>query len=131
MVAIRDVVEISKFAGQRWAVLGPLEHDIPPGRLWRLRRDGEMLGRRRAQGPHREGDIVVLEHPQFIAGQLVHYQGGTAEVLADNGATVRIRYQQLHPPNLDRQLGCAPADLRERRAARRSGGRKFVKESMR
>ena len=40
MVAVGDIVEVRQFPGQRWAVLGLLEHGIPPGRLWRVRRDG-------------------------------------------------------------------------------------------
>ena len=106
MVAIGDIVEVRQFPGQRWAAIGPHVHGVPPGRLWRVRRDGAEVGRGRPPQGRTigDGDLRVLSHPQFTPGQIVTHHGREAEVLRDDGDTVRLRYQQLRPPALDRLI---------------------------
>ena len=102
-IAICDVVSVRQFPGQRWVVLGPHVHGVPPGRLWRVRR--EVAGR----PPHGrvvgEGDLEVLEHPQFTHGQIVNFFGNDAQVVRDDGDHIRIKYLHLRPRGLDRLLG--------------------------
>ena len=73
MVAIGDIVEVRQFPGQRWAAIGPHVHGVPPGRLWRVRRDGAEVGRGRPPQGRTvgDGDLRVLSHPQFTPGQIV------------------------------------------------------------
>ena len=105
MPQVGDIVEVRRFPGQRWAVLGPHTHGLPPGRLWRVRSDGGERDNGRPQGRTvGDGDIIVLEHPQFEVDQVVTYHGREAMVLSDDGDTVRLLYQHLRPRNLDRQL---------------------------
>jgi hypothetical protein len=75
----------------------------PEKRTWKVSRD---VAGSPAQGRSvGDGDIVVLEHPEFTAGQLVRFNGREAMVLSDDGPTVKLLYQSLRPGNLDRQVG--------------------------
>ena len=47
----------------------------------------------------------MLSHPEFTPGQVVRFFGNDAEVLRDDGDTVRLRYLHLRPRSLDRLLG--------------------------
>ena len=102
MVAIGDICEVRQLPGQKWAVIGQHPQD---GRRWRVRRDGDEVGRPTQGRTCGEGDLIVLSHPQFSFNQIVWYRGQSAEVLADNCDTIRLRYQYLRPRNLDRHDG--------------------------
>ena len=54
-----------------------------------------------------DGDLEVLEHPQFTAGQIVNFHGNEAMVVSDDGDHIRLRYLHLRPRNLDRLIGRA------------------------
>ena len=102
MPQVGDIVKIRQLEG-RWAVIGPHLNGIPPGRLWKVRR---ASGGRPAEGRVvGDGDLEVLAHPIFTAGQLVRFFGNDAEVLTDNGDTIRLRYLHLRPRSLDRMSG--------------------------
>ena len=103
MPQVGDIVEVRQLPGQRWAVLGPHDHGLPPGRLWRVRT--ETAGRPPQGRTVGDGDLTLLEHPEFTPGQIVNYFGREAMVVSDDGDTIRLRYQQLRPRNLDRHDG--------------------------
>jgi hypothetical protein len=50
-----------------------------------------------------DGDIVVVSHPEFSIGQIVRYRGAEAEVVSDDGPTIRISYRAYRLRNLDRE----------------------------
>ena len=104
--AIGDICEIRQLPGERWVVIGPVTNPADPGkRQWRVR--AERAGRPPQGRVVGAGDLEVLEHPQFTAGQIVNFHGNEAEVLSDDGDTVRLRYLHLRPRNLDRLIGRA------------------------
>ena len=104
MPAIGNIVELRQFPGQRWSVLGPVDNPADPGkRQWRVR--AERAGRPPQGRVVGDGDLEVLAHPEFTPGQVVRFFGNEAEVLRDDGDTVRLRYLHLRPRNLDRLIG--------------------------
>ena len=104
MVAIGDSVELRQFPGQRWSVLGPVDNPTDPGkRQWRVR--AERAGRPPQGRVVDDGDLEVLGHPEFTPGQVIRFFCNEAEVLRDDGDTVRLRYLHLRPRNLDRLIG--------------------------
>ena len=101
MVEIGDICEVRQLPGERWVVIGPVTNPADPGRRrWRVRAGRPLQGR--VVG---DGDLVVLEHPEFEPGQLVNFHGNNAQVVRDDGNTVRLRYLHLRPRSLDRELG--------------------------
>ena len=116
MVAVGDVVSCRKWPGQIWAVLGPVDNAVPPGKIWRLR-GVKQVGRACPPG-HKagEGDLELIARPTFEPGQQVSYDGsldGIAEVIADNGDTVRIRVLQIRPRGLRSASGVLTATTHE------------------
>jgi hypothetical protein len=103
MPAIGDIVTIRRIPG-RWAVIGPHPQDE---RRWRVRRDGAEVGYGPPQGRTAgDGDLEVLAHPIFSAGQVVTFSGREAKVVRDEGgATVGLRYLALRGRSLDRRDG--------------------------
>ena len=101
MPQVGDIVEIARLpAGLRWVVVGPHPQDA---RRWRVRRDfagGRIQGRNVGVG-----DLELVAHPTFTPGQRVRYFGQEAQVLADHGDTVAIKYLYLRPRALDRRNG--------------------------
>jgi hypothetical protein len=92
MVQIGDIVMINRRTG-KWTVLGRHVHGVPAGRLWRLRRqEGDLPPTDLIAG---DGDLDFVEHPLFTPSQAVRFDqafDGVATVVADNGATLRLRY---------------------------------------
>jgi len=104
MVSVGDIVSVRQFPGERWVVVGRLDNGLPPERRWRVQRPGKVRRRNRPRGRVAgDGDITVLDHPQFSAGQTVRYFGEEAEIVRDDGETVRIRYRRFRPGSLDRE----------------------------
>jgi len=70
MVQVGDVVKINGRFGQ-WVVLNRHVHGVPPGRLWRVRRqEGDLL----PDFVVSDGDIAaVLDHPVFTPNQVVRF----------------------------------------------------------
>ena len=101
MVQVGDIVEIARLpAGLRWVVICQHPQDA---RRWRVRR--EFAGGRIQGRSVGHGDITVVGHPTFKPGQIVRYFGNQAQVLADHGDTVALRYLYLRPRALDRRDG--------------------------
>ena len=103
MVRLGDVVSCRQWPGEIWAVLGPVDNAVRPGEDVAAARS-QAVGRACPPG-HKagEGDLELIARPTFEPGQQVSYDGsldGIAEVIADNGDTVRIRVLQIRPRGL-------------------------------
>jgi hypothetical protein len=103
MIQVGDIVEVSRFPGERWVVMAPALGAIPVGRLWHLRREagnGPPLGHTAG-----DGDLTFVSHPTFVPFQVVTYDfayDGKATVVSDDGTTIRISYRRRRPRSLDR-----------------------------
>jgi hypothetical protein len=87
---IGDVVSVRGRPGN-WVVIEPDTGALPVLR-WRVRQ-------RNMQGAYTahvagEGDLALVTRPLFDAGQKVRYRGLDAVVVSDDGATVRVRYDE-------------------------------------
>ena len=99
-------------------MLGPVDNPADPARRqWRVRY--EVAGR----PPHGrvvgEGDLEVLEHPQFTVGQIVNFHGNEAKVVSDDGDHIRLKYLHLRGRSLDREIGGTLARAHRARRSRR------------
>ena len=79
-----DVVKVRQFGDMPW-VLDHVTHDMPAGTRWRCLsgHTDHIAG---------EGDLEHLATPAFTPGMVVRFNGQDAEVVSDDGLTVRVSF---------------------------------------